>query len=382
MSESNYIPGLHGLRALACLAVFAVHWHQRAGVAFRSNVLDVDRLLHNGNTGVALLFLLSGYLLSKPLWLAAESSAPVSQFVRHRVARIVPAYYACMTVILLLDVAKGDAPHWYNYLLHFTLTHNLDPHTFYALCPQFWTLAVQVQFYLLFGMLLWPWGRIRRLSAAALFATLLVLLAVSYAVHFSVMEVAQRSSPGGLSGSGALDTVLGRSVLAHCPIFLLGAALGYFDTLAKPRSTNLRQPGRLSWDLFALSSLVATILILGTSLDDRLQVPYGRYNFPFVPLLLGLVIVAIPRTCWSRQFLELWPLRWLGTVSYGFYVYHYSCMSVVERVLPAAGRSFSQYPWLAASLSFLLALVVASASFIIFERPIMRWIKPKSASLH
>jgi len=68
MQSRRYIAGLDGLRALAALAVFGVHFQQITGVAGRVGPFDVQTLLANGNTGVCLFFVLSGFLLSLPFW--------------------------------------------------------------------------------------------------------------------------------------------------------------------------------------------------------------------------------------------------------------------------------------------------------------------------
>jgi len=53
-SSSNHIAGLDGLRALACLAVFGVHFQQAVSLQGNIGPFDLARFLENGNTGVAL----------------------------------------------------------------------------------------------------------------------------------------------------------------------------------------------------------------------------------------------------------------------------------------------------------------------------------------
>lgn len=90
---------------MAALSVFGVHYQQLTHVDPGSiGPFDLKTLLINGNTGVALFFVLSGVLLSLPYWRVGKDSGPLPSlggYWLRRLARILPAYYLCLTVLVI-----------------------------------------------------------------------------------------------------------------------------------------------------------------------------------------------------------------------------------------------------------------------------------------
>ena len=89
------LSGLDGLRGLAALAVFGVHYNQIVDVDVQVGPFDLYLLLVNGKYGVALFFILSGLLLSQPFWksvIYGASWPDTRAYFKRRLARILPAY--------------------------------------------------------------------------------------------------------------------------------------------------------------------------------------------------------------------------------------------------------------------------------------------------
>src|SRR5688572_22457010 len=98
MSDRERISQFDGLRALAFLGVFLHH-------SVKIPLLWM---------GVDLFFVLSGFLITKNLLkLRDETSNPLQVFFYRRVLRIIPAYYAALTVVLLFTPYQVDNPGWY-----------------------------------------------------------------------------------------------------------------------------------------------------------------------------------------------------------------------------------------------------------------------------
>lgn len=353
------IPGLDGLRGLACLLVFGVHFGQLSRLGGSAGVLDLGQWLANGNTGVALFFSLSGYVLSLPYWRAMQRTLPwpsASGFYRDRAARILPAYFACLLGLVLLNRHWQKAGGPYDLLLHLLLVFNFDHSTTLSINPPFWTLAVEAQFYALLPLLMLALRQAGRRTATA------ALLAIGLAVY-TVYALVASARPGQESAA------LTYSLLAHAPHFLLGCIAAAWwpapPAGGSPRHTWV-------WDGLALLALAALPLILATPLDSWLQVPHGRYNLPYVALLCCALIVAVPRSRVGRLLFETWPLRALGTISYGVYLYHLPLQHVTARLMPRWGwQPGEQWP-LFLAISLAASVLAAALSYRLLESPLRR----------
>ena len=376
-ATGSHLAGLNGLRALACLAVFGVHFHQKTGVAGNLGPIDFARLLENGNTGVAMFFILSGFLLSLPYWSGQQPTGftgrAVKTYTLKRLARILPAYYLCLSALVLIHGHGSGPRQLMDTTLHYFFLHNYTEFSFYSLNTPFWTIAVQAQFYLLLPLLMIV---LRPLGArkTAAFMVVLALGAGAFACHYWLMTQAQSMDRWPLPQQFVQrdGAVLTRSLLAHLPHFLLGFLAGHVSvTMSRASQSNTPTKPWLCEIIFGVSA-VAIIAILGTDLDDRFTLPHGRYNLPVVPLLIAAMIVCAPATVFARSLLESYPLRMLGLVSYGVYVYHLPCMNVTARLMNYWQISPTDR-WLAfALLSFAVTIAVAAGSYMIVERPILR----------
>ena len=85
-------------------------------------------------------------------------------------------------------------------------------------------------------------------------------------------------------------------------------------------------------DLLFWTSSAALIVIASVPAAASLELPYGRYLFPWMPALAAIVVITAPFGPIARKALDVRPLRWLGLISYGVYIFHVPCMQVVQRL--------------------------------------------------
>ena len=360
---------MDGLRAIACLTVFLANFHNSMGMTVSGRVGPFDfATFAESGIGVLMLIVMSGGLLSLPFWRRLEGGREVSLrgFAIGRTVRIVPPYYACLVLFL---VAMSARPPVFDVLTFFLFVNNLFDRTFYAISPHFWTMGMFVQFYI--GLPLLFAGC--RLVTTRAWATVVLLGMVSvgaYLAHLGLMATRTTWMPA-LSLIEFDSSVLARSTLAHLPHFLLGVLGGYALTkwsAARP----FRAPGRAADWVFWLS-MAGLVFVAGAPEAERWQLPYGRYVLPWMPVLAAVVMVAGPWSASGRRVLELAPFRWLGTISYGVYIYHMLCMQFVRRVLESVGFESAEMKWAFAVLSLVLTIVVATSSYLALERPFLRW---------
>lgn len=159
---SNSIAALDGVRAIAILLV--VFYHVSLLTA-RTNIWAPNAPAHPlfstvalaGASGVTLFFVLSGFLLFRPYakaLLGGSSWPPARLFYLRRSFRIIPAYYVCLFVIILLNQQQYlQRVHWRELALFLTFFMDSTYRTNHQLNGPFWTLAVEWQYYLILPLI-------------------------------------------------------------------------------------------------------------------------------------------------------------------------------------------------------------------------------------
>lgn len=260
-----------------------------------------------------LFFVLSGFLITGVLLRGRDAVATgqasrrsvVGAFMARRALRIAPIYY----LVVLIGSWVGYGPIANLLPWHLTYTGNIALVYFdlpLSQATHLWSLCVEEQFYLLWPaiVLLAP---PRRLAATAFW---LVTFSFSYEVV------------GAVRGRSFEQTHL---VLQGCMDAL---GLGALLAMAAHRD---RGAGRSAERLAGYAALLGAPLFffaqgfryqVGISATDRLP-----YRIPG-DLGLGLISVALvylavsPGPSLIRRFLEFRPVRYIGRISYGLYLYH------------------------------------------------------------
>ncbi len=380
---------LDGLRGLAILLVFAFHY----GGGLRSQQLGLRILGHlaeAGWTGVVLFFALSGFLITAGLWPAllradqrrAEApSRPVTAVFRHfylrRAFRILPLYLLAVGLAwlaaLLAHTSLGTLAIYALFLqdipglAQFAIAHP-PPLPLYHL----WSLAVEEQFYLLWPALLLLAARTRspRRAALHLCGWIFVLAAAFRIAVFGFTPHAQ-----------LFDTFL----LTHAGALALGAALSLAmvaDDGNSPQNANSFPPtlNRLALPalLLGLTLYMLTSWLSGSfQLASPLQYMAG---LPAVSLAAAALLPLALRAGVARRLLSLRPLRWLGRISYGFYVFHILLQPLFDRIALALAHTAagSLYQTVRLLVAFPMTLLAAWLSFHLLEGPVLRRSTPFS----
>jgi peptidoglycan/LPS O-acetylase OafA/YrhL len=353
-----YAPGLDGLRGLAVAAVVVFH----AGPV---------GWLPGGFLGVSLFFTLSGYLIASLVLaeVAATGALDLGRFWVRRVRRLIPALVLLVVgVIVLSRVIELPARTRLELLGGLTYSSNwiqLAGGTSYAelfdepsALTHLWSLAIEEQFYLVFPLVAWAVARRRphRLAQA--------LAAVS---AFAVI--------GGVAAVRVVDDATWAyfATPARAPEIAIGVLLAVFVRA----STRPSPPWLVGLGVAALAGSVGAWRL--AAVTDPWVGGGGLAVFATVSAVL---VAAAGRPGPLVRLLGVAPLRQLGRISYGLYLYHWPVVVLLSR--PRV--DLDPVPLFVARLA--LSLVLAVASFHLVEQPVRtgrfasgtRWARPRIGS--
>jgi peptidoglycan/LPS O-acetylase OafA/YrhL len=299
------------LRGLA--AFWVMYWHFEA--AYVSNLLQY--VLIPGRTAVWIFFGLSGYVIFHGFQSGkySLSLSDLKQFYRNRFLRIYPLFLLCSIVILLIKLLKDQALPTLD--LHFFLTQILAPQYIhvYELNGVFWTLGIEMWFYLLAPFFYWMLRAVQSLRIAIAIYIFLFALSVLEARYLKTPDVR------------TLTSNLGHFFVGFAAV-RFGPALGQ-----KLKLSNATVLG-LACLTFVFSASCMTI-------GPRFYGIHLFYTLGAVAVDLGIFLVLLlqpklelKRT--SQAFLK--NLLTLGIISYGVYVWHSVVLLAFDIEVQKAGR--------------------------------------------
>jgi peptidoglycan/LPS O-acetylase OafA/YrhL len=376
-------PLLDGYRALAAFMVLTTHVAFNTG-EIRTPVLGP--LLGRMDFGVTLFFLLSGFLLYRPWAKAAmldQSGPPVGGYALRRAARILPAYWA-MVAFTLLVLPDIQPVRWQAWPVHLGMLHIYIPGFTLEGLTQTWSLATEVSFYVLLPILAWIAGRRGRghpdRSARYQLAVLAVVVALSWA--FTVLRV---------TGALGATTIAGYWLPGFLDWFALGMAAAIIQVrlgLAQPPAWMLSTrhvANATGWCLLIAGGLavIAATPIAGPLTFDPAEpnslvikhLLYGAIaTFLLLPGFLGVgdsSDAASQRHSTWGQLLASPVAVYLGTISYGVFLWHLVLLRLIQSALGL--EVFAGGFWILWPLVVLASIAVASASWFVLERPVLAW---------
>ena len=361
---------LDGLRAVAAIAVVATHTAFWAGIYY-DGVLGA--LTHRLEIGVAIFFVLSGFLLARPWVARAMASAPVSprpgsvrRYYRKRFFRIFPVYLLTVVAAMLLLPANRDlgVEVWAQNL---TLTAHLVDPTLPAGLSQMWSLTVEACFYLALPLLGWAMVRVARGSLRRLSVALAGVVVVSVAWNAVTWSL-----------ENDVAVALRAQLPSHLTWFVAGIALAALATdaasVAPSRATRLLT--RLAVDRTTCWIAAAAVLLLvatpvagpvGLIQPDLDGALVRHLGYAVVAVLLVVPCVLAPR---ERSWLAHPVMRHLGHTSYALFCCH---LIVIELIVPGFGFTQFDISWpLLLVIVLVISQLVSEVLYRLVERPANR----------
>ncbi|WP_312720842.1 acyltransferase [Mobilicoccus sp.] len=374
--RAHRFASLDGLRIVGALMVVTTHVGYAGGSAVTGPYAG---LLARMDAGVALFFVVSGFLLYRPHARVLLDRADERErarihdtrtYARHRFARIAPAAWVAVLASALLLPHTDDITPWH-YVQIASMVQIYVPHPSVAGLTQMWSLSTEVAFYVLLPVFAWLLARVGRRAGGAVGARrVLVLLAATPLVSIAWILLTHGALEGvtNLWLPGFLGWFGGGAALALWHEGRLAGVFGHtwIDELVD-------SPGTL-WSLAA-----ALYLLLST----RVSGPFGltpATEFESVVKNVGYTLFAVlavlpcVHATESRSrivaALGSHPARELGAISYGVFCYHLIVLRIAE--LSIDHEPFSGRTGLLWILTVAGTLPLAWVSHRYLEAPLMR----------
>lgn len=330
---------IQGLRALAVLAVIV--FHMRA------------EWLPGGFLGVDVFFVVSGFVVSRVILQRGEGFSWLN-FYANRLRRIVPAYAPMLLVVALLAAVLLVPEDFKLFEASLRRALMFTSNQYFAKAGDYfapaahewpllhtWSLAVEMQFYLLLPLLL-RWTPRRWLS------TVLGIICVA---GFAIAQWRLTRSGGDLQP-------LYYAMTARAPEFLMGAWLA----AVQPRRDAAPAAWRRPAGLLGMALMLSAFVLLNGERFTPLTAIW--------PCAGALLLMAAQDTSTTGRWLSHRWLVLIGALSYSLYLWHWPLLALARYVWQD-----SALPWPLLGATLLSFSLMAWLSWRFVEHP---WQKPQA----
>ncbi|MFI9405322.1 acyltransferase family protein [Nocardia sp. NPDC052316] len=361
-----FLPALEGMRGLAALGVLLTH------VAFQTGAAGtpvLGRVWGRFDMAVAVFFALSGFLLWRPHAAAARGlgSAPsLGYYLRHRAARILPAYWVVVCAVLVLLPSAAGTAGLRVWVSNLALLQVFVPLTLTDGLTQMWSLSVEVAFYLVLPLLAFAVVWLRGSTARWRVPVLLGLAAVSLSWNFIPVP-----TPDAIHSDNWLP--------GYLPWFAMGMVLAELSFGSERLSTWRRLAGNqpLMWVVALAAFLVSATDIGGPAGLTHAQ-PWQYAAKMALGAIIGFALLAplvLGAPSSGHRWLTSRVAATVGRWSYGIFLWH---LAVLWVVFPVFGiLPFSGDFGYVLILTIALTLPVAAASYALIEEPVRQWARSR-----
>ena len=319
--SSRYFPALTGIRAIAAYMVFFLHFNPFKSWGVTSGIF---RFFNEWHAGVALFFVLSGFLICLRYYDSFEFSRTwFVRYIQNRVARIYPMYFILTSITFLYLFAINGYFETWLYISHITFVRGFfDDLRFTGIGPG-WSLTVEETFYFLAPVIFLLSRRVKLVFHVLFFIFTCILL----------VFISQKLGLNYLGFFGSYRTTLHYTFFGRCFEFYLGIQLAlWFRAYQAGKSTPLSIFANLSAKMpfftsFGIIWFAICMWIMGffdpflsQSLAYLLRV---IFNNLILPIGIGFIYWGIlTEKTRLRRFLETGIMQLLGKSSYVFYLVH------------------------------------------------------------
>ncbi|MEL7001798.1 MAG: acyltransferase [Bacteroidota bacterium] len=358
--HKKYFYGLDALRGIAALLVVFNHVPEIIkGASISSFNSNLGFLAVQGENAVTFFFVLSGFLITYLILEEEKNKGSISikKFYLRRVLRIWPVYYL-MTFVGFLGSSylnqifyefPSDAFNSSSFTYYLFLLPNI-PISFPAIAGpsnplafQSWSIGVEEQFYLF-----WPWIFILiRSNKFRLIALATIYLGLP----------AIKISPNIFTDVEFLQVLKRYFVFARFDNMALGGILGYlvyFNAIKIKKSIQ-----------------VVSHIILASFMIFIIELPMHLETMVY-PILWCVLIYSIINSTQKNSFLEGRVMKYLGSISYGVYMYHVVAIYLVQVIINRLNILSSDNVIVINILSVIFTIIISAISYELMEKKFLK----------
>jgi ABC-type glycerol-3-phosphate transport system permease component/peptidoglycan/LPS O-acetylase OafA/YrhL len=390
-SSTASLSGADGIRAMACLMVVAHHLSQRLNRPEQSKFIqEAQAFIMTGQVGVSAFFVLSGMLLSMPFWknfLEQREFPNMLEFTRRRAVRIVPGFYASLTISVLctLFFVPDAQAVLVRYISALSFTSALHYVTLFPadLNGPLWSIGFEVLCYAMMPLAMWAMfkqfaSRASFLQGLMFWLGVLVLTLIAHQLILTdlVPDSLNRGWDHGLIG-GAKYWMPNYNAVGMFAHYILGViAAGIIIKLRQ-------QQTRSSWlfDTIALMAFTTMLVFLWTQRyapDFAFSLGHQPYFYPIFPAFIAIQLSCLPFSRILGRLFDNSFFRYTAKISFGLYIWHYLILELIRltfnRNYQYFGISSLSEHLLISAVALGLAFGAASLSYKYIEAP---FLKPK-----
>ena len=341
---------LDGLRGVAVLLVLMRHSFELVPGGFGPQWLN--DFLHGGYFGVDIFFVLSGFLITSLLIDERESSGAVRMrsFYGRRALRLMPALVVMLGVVSIVLVLDGSTwsslwPTVRSSLFYYQNWHSVwDPKHLATEFGHLWSLSIEEQFYIV-----WP---VVLLAMVALWKRQWVRVA---ALALGVLWVAWYRLHVWNSGVGWAFVFVRTDT--RLDALLVGCLVAFLFQWQVVRARVLH--------VAAWGGLVVVLATVART--NPFQAYLYKGGLTLGAIGVGCVVLAIAEGSWrGARLFNVKPLRMVGKVSYGLYLWHFPIFVLLMR------HSATWSSGVRVVVGVVLSGVVTAVSWFVVERPALK----------
>lgn len=314
--NQGHIIHIESIRAIAALMVLLFHFiYYYNGDTYLVSNETVRDWSTFGAQGVEMFYIISGYVMSLSLSRKNYTLRNYPKYLLKRGLRILPLYWSVVGIILIIQLVWKVAPDWNNFLANLTFSVDAFEGT-YWLNPVFSTLGVEVQFYILFGLVF----TIFRANRGIKYGIMVLWILAGYFTPevYSVLSAAPFFAIGIL----LFDFEKEKNWLDFGGIgviVLILAFLGYYQDVAivfitlilflliKPTWKPLTQLGAASYSIYLTHGIFGGWFLFFCTKEQ-----YGNYQSPW--LILFATIISVLGAFVIYWFIEKRTISWSKSV--------------------------------------------------------------------